>query len=34
MSGQAALQDTLKETERKAQDMLDRFAQRVRDFKL
>jgi multiple sugar transport system substrate-binding protein len=34
MSGQAALQDTLKETERKAQEILDRFAERVRNFKV
>jgi hypothetical protein len=34
MSGQAALQDTLKETERKAQAILDQFAERVRAFKV
>ena len=34
MSGQAALQDTLKETERKAQDILDRFTERVKNVKV
>ena len=34
MSGQAALQDTLQETERKAQAILDRFSERVRAFKV
>ena len=34
MSGKAALQDTLKETERKAQEILDRASERVKSFKV